>query len=206
MDVGHTGPVAHSHGDRDRHDGDGLSEPRTRPPIERGLWYLVGACAVLTLVGLIVLWPGGGSGGRDPLGLETDPVAARVRGVEAVPCSYDVVLVCRSVAIEITEGTDRGVTATLELGLDTRVSSGDGIYVLAYELADGTVDFAFYDFQRSTPMMLLLLLFTEPAQSVSSVVTREVVAVEVIRALVGSIGLVASVPISTWLAARVLTS
>ena len=52
----------------------------------------------------------------------------------------------------------------------------------------------------------LLLLFSEAGQSVTSVVTREVVAVEVVRALVGSIGLVASVPISTWLATRVITS
>jgi uncharacterized membrane protein len=51
----------------------------------------------------------------------------------------------------------------------------------------------------------LLLLFTESAQSLSSVMARGLVATEVIRALVGSIGLVASVPISTWLAAKVLT-
>ena len=52
----------------------------------------------------------------------------------------------------------------------------------------------------------LLLLFTEAGQGVSDVTTREIVAVEVVRALVGSIGLVASVPISTWLAARVFTT
>ena len=47
----------------------------------------------------------------------------------------------------------------------------------------------------------LLLLFTSAQQSVGSVITRELVAVEIVRTLVGSIGLVASVPISTWLAA-----
>jgi uncharacterized membrane protein len=50
----------------------------------------------------------------------------------------------------------------------------------------------------------LLLLFSEAEQAFGSVVGREIVAVEVVRALVGSIGLVASVPISTWLAALVL--
>ena len=39
----------------------------------------------------------------------------------------------------------------------------------------------------------------------TSVATREIVATEIVRALVGSIGLVASVPISTGLAATVLT-
>jgi uncharacterized membrane protein len=52
----------------------------------------------------------------------------------------------------------------------------------------------------------LLLLFSEADQSLGSVATREIVAVEIVRALVGSIGLVASVPISTALAAKVLAS
>lgn len=51
----------------------------------------------------------------------------------------------------------------------------------------------------------LLLFFTEAGQSVRGVVTRELVATEVVRALVGSIGLVAAVPISTWLAAVVVS-
>lgn len=50
----------------------------------------------------------------------------------------------------------------------------------------------------------LLLFFTEAEQGVRGVVTREVVATEVVRALVGSIGLVAAVPIATWLAALVV--
>ena len=51
----------------------------------------------------------------------------------------------------------------------------------------------------------LLLLFVEAGQSISNVVTREIVATELIRAMVGSIGLVASVPIATWLAALVVS-
>jgi uncharacterized membrane protein len=52
----------------------------------------------------------------------------------------------------------------------------------------------------------LLLLFTQAGQDLTDVATREVVAIEVVRALIGSIGLVASVPITTWLAAVVATS
>jgi uncharacterized membrane protein len=51
----------------------------------------------------------------------------------------------------------------------------------------------------------LLVLFTEVGNSISDVATREQVAVEIVRTLVGSIGLVASVPISTALAAAVLS-
>lgn len=50
----------------------------------------------------------------------------------------------------------------------------------------------------------LLLLFVEANQGFADIVTRELVATEVVRALVGSIGLVASVPIATWLAAFVV--
>ncbi len=50
----------------------------------------------------------------------------------------------------------------------------------------------------------LLLLFAQGGQPVGRVVTGELVAVEVIRMLVGSIGLVASVPLTTALAAIVL--
>lgn len=48
----------------------------------------------------------------------------------------------------------------------------------------------------------LLLLFTQANQSVGSLAGREVIATEIIRSLVGSIGLVSAVPITTWLAVK----
>ena len=51
----------------------------------------------------------------------------------------------------------------------------------------------------------LLLLFTLSGRSLGSVANGEVVAVAIVATLVGSIGLVAAVPISTWLAALVAT-
>jgi uncharacterized membrane protein len=50
----------------------------------------------------------------------------------------------------------------------------------------------------------LLIMFSEISEPVTSVATREVVATEIVRALVGSIGLVASVPISTGMAILVV--
>ncbi|MCU1504592.1 MAG: hypothetical protein JWM12_3946, partial [Ilumatobacteraceae bacterium] len=49
----------------------------------------------------------------------------------------------------------------------------------------------------------LLILFTGARQPITSIAGREVVATEIVRSLVGSIGLVAAVPITTWLAVRV---
>jgi uncharacterized membrane protein len=50
--------------------------------------------------------------------------------------------------------------------------------------------------------MPLLILYSLSGLSLSVVGSSEVVAVEIIRTLVGSIGLVAAVPITTWLAAN----
>jgi uncharacterized membrane protein len=50
--------------------------------------------------------------------------------------------------------------------------------------------------------MPLLILYSLSGLSLGAVASSEVVAVEIVRTLVGSIGLVASVPMTTWLAAR----
>lgn len=49
----------------------------------------------------------------------------------------------------------------------------------------------------------LLIVFRLSDLSLGRVVGSEIVATEIVRALVGSVGLVASMPITTWLAARV---
>jgi uncharacterized membrane protein len=48
-----------------------------------------------------------------------------------------------------------------------------------------------------------MVLFVLSEQSLGTVANSEVVAVEAVRTLVGSIGLVAAVPFTTWLAATV---
>lgn len=48
----------------------------------------------------------------------------------------------------------------------------------------------------------LLILFTLSGQSIGFVASSEVVAIEIARTLVGSIGLVAAVPMTTWLSSR----
>ncbi len=52
----------------------------------------------------------------------------------------------------------------------------------------------------------LLLLFVLSRQSLGTIANSEIVATEIIRTLVGSIGLVAAVPLTTWLATEFVTS
>lgn len=54
--------------------------------------------------------------------------------------------------------------------------------------------------------MPLLLFFVLSQQSLGTIANEEIVATEIVRTLVGSISLVASVPITTWLGARVVTA
>lgn len=51
----------------------------------------------------------------------------------------------------------------------------------------------------SMPVLLLLVL---SRQSLESITSGEVIATEIVRTLVGSLGLVAAVPLTTWLASR----
>jgi uncharacterized membrane protein len=82
-------------------------------------------------------------------------------------------------------GRPRLYRAALRIGRD-HVASTVNTLALAYAGA-------------SIPLFLLLVM---SRQSLGSVANGEVVATEIIRTLVGSIGLVASVPLTTWLAVR----
>ena len=120
------------------------------------MWVSVGVCALVVLVGLVLLWPGGDDGvSTDPLGLDGDPVRATAEAVTEVPCSFDPLLACKRVDIVVAEG-DRYV---LEQPLDSTISAGDGILVDLVDLGGGVRQAVFYDFERGTPMLLLVILF-----------------------------------------------
>jgi uncharacterized membrane protein len=74
--------------------------------------------------------------------------------------------------------------------------------VIGRDHISSTVNTLFLAYAGAT--LPLLLLFSGIGAPVGAVATREIVAIEIVRALVGSIGLVASVPVSTWLAAVVV--
>ena len=127
--------------------------------VRRNLWVAVGAFAAVIVVGLIALWPTGSDDEQDPLGLGGEPVGASVESVTEVPCTFDPLLACKLVEITINEGERRGERLELEQPLDSAIESGDGILVDLVDLGDGTVQAVFYDFERGTPMLLLVILF-----------------------------------------------
>ena len=145
----------HSHGVDGGHDLDHL----VRPQIRRTMWAAVGVCAFAVVVGLIALWPGGGGDESDPLGLAGEPVRASVGSVEDVPCSFDPLLACKRVALVVSEGEFDGDRFELEQPLGSTIASGDAVLVDLVDVGGPLPQAVFYDFQRGTPMLLLLILF-----------------------------------------------
>jgi uncharacterized membrane protein len=141
------------------HGHDHVDDSSVAAPVRRALWIATAVCAVLVVVGVIVLWPSSGDDTVDPSGLDADPVAADVTEVEVVPCAFDPLLSCKAIEVVPTEGDLEGQRLALEQSIDSTIDAGDSILVLVDELADGSTIVTFYDFQRGTPMLLLLLLF-----------------------------------------------
>lgn len=141
---------SHSHSDHD------LS---ISPVVRQRMWAGVIACLVLVLIGLVVLWPTSSDGGDDPLGLAGDPVPARVNSESVEPCSYDPLLGCRSIELIPRSGEFEGQRLEFEQPLSSPIRDGDSILVDILVGPDGSTQIFFYDFERSTPLLLLTLLF-----------------------------------------------
>lgn len=170
-DRDHDGADAHAHNHDDVHmhgHGHGhahgpmidLDDPLVGSRrVKVVLWAAVALSAVLVVVGLVALWPADRSTGLDPLGLDAEPLKADVVTSQLTPCSYDPVLVCRMIGFELREGPDAGQIRAIELDAGSPLRSGDGIFVLGFVDVEGVTQYSFYEFQRSTPMLLLFLVF-----------------------------------------------
>lgn len=161
--------MAHSHHPRrptdaddrlrlfERHDG--LTDTVT----ERRLWVAVAGCALITLIGLVALWPRGEvSSNLDAVPLFGDRVEAIVTNNVVEPCSYDPVAGCYQVTIQIVSGANARTNYTWERGVDSvnrRFEVGDDIYVYQTTMADGTIIYDFADYQRDAPLVVLALIF-----------------------------------------------
>ena len=151
-------------------------------------WLFVGATNLTGLSDESSMMLGGLAGGIDPRGILLAGVVIGALGVldDVTVTQVSAVWELKRARPEL--GTRELVVPALRIGRD-HISSTVNTLFLAYAGA----------------ALPLLLLFTEAGQGFGDVITREVVAAEIVRALVGSIGLVSSVPIATWLAAVVVS-
>ena len=127
--------------------------------VARTVWAVVTVAAITTTIMLIVMWPRGTSEVPGLVAAESDPVTANVVDRSFVPCSYDPLLGCYTFTIVPREGDFADERLVLDQPLETAISDGDTILVVIDRLGDGSVVVSFYDFERSTPLLLLLLVF-----------------------------------------------
>ncbi len=134
--------------------------PSLHPLAGRTLWSLVGACAIVTLLAVIAMWPGSDGESTDPLLLDSDTISAEVVLVESRPCSYSLLDKCRFVEFEMSNGPYEGDVGTIEEStLDGFLDVGDDILVVSFTTESGDPAFSFYDYQRGNAMVWLLTLF-----------------------------------------------
>lgn len=134
-----------------------------RPGIERRLWVAVGVWAALTVLGLVVLWPSHGSGSDAPA---QRTVHGSVVAIAIAPCTGTAVedlVECRVLTIQLDSGPDAGQQTRLEQGITSgkaRVPEvGDDLILTADPAGDGTWIYNFADYERSSSMFVLTLLF-----------------------------------------------
>ncbi len=128
--------------------------------VSRWLWLGAAVCATLTLIGAVLLWPGGDQDrALDPAGLSSEPLGAVIRDATVERCSYDATTFCRTLTIEINEGETSGDVWVWEQPDYSPLRVGDDILVTLAELPDGTALYSFYDYERSTPLLALAILF-----------------------------------------------
>lgn len=119
--------------------------------VRQRMWIAVAVCALGVVVGMVVLWPGRTDNGTDPLGLDGDPISARVTSEAVEPCSYDPLLGCRQIELVPGSGDYAGERLTFEQSLNSPIRDNDMILVDISIQENGSAQIFFYDFERSTP-------------------------------------------------------
>lgn len=146
------------------HAGGGHDGPAVSAPIARVLWIAVAAWSVVTVIGLILLWPGARQVGNPEL--QEVRVSGTIEAVEVGPCtgtSVEQLIECRFLTVRLTSGVAVSTTTVLELGVGTgsirQPELGDDIVLFEQRFDDGTASYVFADYQRGRSVTWLFILF-----------------------------------------------
>lgn len=146
--------------------GHGHQHPthRLTDPRSAVLWFVI-AMGAVTLLGLVVFWPGGRGDLLVGTPLDTPRMNATVTGVKAIPCDASTeveVLDCETIDIRVTSGERSGDTSTILQSFEQRgyqIQQGDDIVVSYTPGADEGFEYTFVDYQRRAPLLLLAGIF-----------------------------------------------
>jgi uncharacterized membrane protein len=122
-----------------------------------------------TVIGLIVLWPGGEPTRAQQVAETYLPPGttypdARVVSVDPFDCSTDPAApaTCAVVVVEVLDGEGAGDYQSLEVQADvvaSGVEEGDVLVLTRDPAADGGVVYQFFDYERDTPLVTLAIAF-----------------------------------------------
>ncbi|MGY6499761.1 MAG: YibE/F family protein [Acidimicrobiales bacterium] len=142
-------------------DAPTLTSPRTR----RVLVGVLVAIAAATVAGLVLLWPSDAPEIRFDTGFSIELVDATVSQVQLVQCAGvgdTGGIRCEEITARVESGTPRGEQAVFELYPtpgNPRLERGDQVVLSYAPEAPPQLAYQFADFQRTTPMLVLGLLF-----------------------------------------------
>ncbi|HYO37555.1 MAG TPA: YibE/F family protein [Geodermatophilus sp.] len=182
---------AHAHGHAHGTDPDApppSAETLTRR--RRAVWLmllLLVPAGLATVVGLVVLWPGGEQTRAQQVAETYLPPGttypdARIVSLETLPCGEagTAQATCATAVVEVLEGPGAGDFQQVDLQADVvanGVAQGDTVVLTRDPGAEGGPSYQFYDFARSTPMLVLAAAF--------ALVTAAVARLRGLAALVG---------------------
>jgi len=154
--------MAHVHHDH----GHGDDPPVTSEATQRLLVGVVVLMGLLAVIGLVVLWP---EAERpilaEELGMAAELVDATVTDVEEVACfgtDLEVGIRCDEITFDVTSGSTAGDQGWFQLPVTevmVDLAVGDKISVGYQTGVDENVQYYFNDFQRETPLAVLVGLF-----------------------------------------------
>ena len=150
--------TAHTHD----HHGGGAPEHPASPRVRRLLLVATLPLVLLTLVGLVVLWPSG-ERTRTSLGIDfpSSFVHARVVAADPAPCPGDETdLSCRNIRLELGDGPDEGTEVTiLDTALTRKLVAGDKVVLSVTPDAPPELRYDITDYDRRGSLLVLGLLF-----------------------------------------------
>ncbi len=142
-------------------------EGRAPVRLQRLLLIAVSPFVLATLVGLVWLWPGAQPEGVDaPASAQLERYEAIVEGTDSAACpgvEAAPEIECLTATVLLTSGPDEGERVELDIGTAgegvENVSAGDRIIVTYSEDAPPDLQYTFSDYQRGSPLIVLLIVF-----------------------------------------------
>jgi uncharacterized membrane protein len=139
----------------------------------RLMLYVLVPVGLATLLGLVLLWPSGEAGRAERAASAAVPAGTTfphgtVSSVTPYDCSVadsagrTQPLTCATVVVEITDGEAEGQFQQIDVPAEVYgygIEAGDGIVLQRDPGADEGPTYSFYDYARTTPMLVLAIAF-----------------------------------------------